>query len=92
MIIPRFRGRAFEIEGGWSWEMLLTAIGHDQGHHFKCQKVFKTKDEAIKSLKDHVKDSVKLLSEEMPELNISAATYVDMQTDEIRRWDKLDEH
>jgi len=90
--MPRFRGKTLEVEGGWQWEMLISLLGEPDGHHFICNTIFKTKDEAIINMKKYIQEIIEYLSKEAPELNINATTFIDMKTDTTRHWDKSDEH
>ena len=90
MSIPiRFQGRSIETEGGWSWELMVSMLGDDNGECFATKNIFKTKDEAIVDLKAAIQSAIKCLSENMPQINPD--NYIDMKTNSIRRWDKKDE-
>jgi len=89
--IPRFQGRAFEKDGGWTFEFIVSMLGDDEnGELFGCKIIYPTKDEAIKHLKETIQSAIKMLSKEMPEVN--PETYVDMKTNSTRRWDQKDEN
>ncbi len=91
-MIPRFRGRAFEVAGGWSFEVHVSLIGEETGDLFSCNKTYPTKESAIEGIQEFIKTSIKILSDEFPDLNINPNKYFDMKTDTKRTWDKTDEH
>lgn len=92
MIIPRFRGKTFEKDGKWSFEILVTVLGSEEGHHFISDKKYDNKEQAIIAVNNCIKGMIEEISNEMPELNINPNEYIDMKTDEKRRWDKSNEH
>ncbi len=88
-LFPRFRGIAIEVDGQWTWEMLISLVGQgDEGSVFTTKDRFKTKAEAIAALKEAIQFAIKALP---PELKCSHDLFIDMKTNETRRWDKKDE-
>ena len=92
MMIPRFRGKAIEVEGGWIWEALVSPVNSNEGDIYTAKNPYKNREDAIKGLNDFVQEAIKIFSEEVPELNINPANYYDMKTSETKAWDKSDEH
>ena len=91
MPIPRFRGKTFEKDGGWTFEFMISLLGDDDGVVYACELIFKTKDEALTNLKLTIQDAIKQLKDKAPEMGIDAETYIDMKTNSTRRWDRKDE-
>ncbi len=90
--IPRIQGRAIEKDGGWTFEFIFSFLGDENGDMYECNKIYPTKDEAIKNLKIAVQDCIKCFADCFPELNVDDGTYIDMKTNATMQWDKKDQH
>ena len=90
--IPRIQGRAIEKDGGWSFEFLVSFLGSNEGYVFWSPSVYSTKEEAVLHLKKACQDVIKCFADCYPDLDIDAASYIDVKTNEKRRWDKKDEN
>jgi|GEM_PF-2217916 len=90
-IMPRFRGKAFEVNGLWGYELVVSVEGdNEEPDIYIFEPKFKTRQEAINHLQAEIKDIAKYLAKEMcTEL---PASYLDLRNDMLRRWDKSDEH
>ncbi|HLX54455.1 MAG TPA: hypothetical protein VKR58_10965 [Aquella sp.] len=86
MIIPRFTGRAIEKNDGWSFEFMVSMLGDEDGIMFAGNKIYKTKDEALKHLKVAIQDAIKEIAKEFPQFNINPDKYIDMKTNATRKW------
>lgn len=90
--IPRFSGRAFEEGDRWKWEFCISMLGDDRGDMYGSRHSYATKEDAVKALKLAIQDAISLLAKDFPEMNINAGQYIDMKTNQTRRWDGRDEH
>ncbi len=91
-MMPRFRGTAIEVEGGWSWEVLISPVNSNEGDIYTTKEIYKNRSDAIKGINEFVKVAMEVLSEQNPELNINPNNYYDMKINETKAWDKSDEH
>jgi len=85
-LMPRFRGAAFEIDNAWSWEVIVTVFGdNDGGFMFKAKNTFSSKHLAIEDMKN----AIKLACDDLQKNFMGAATgeYIDVKTNETLKWD-----
>lgn len=90
--IPRFQGRAIEIDGGWTFELHVSMLGEEEGILYQGNKIYPRKDDAIEGIKIAIHNAIKSLAQDHPELNFNPDNYIDMKTNSTRRWDKKDEN
>ncbi len=90
--IPRFTGRSYEENGKWKWEFCISMLGDEGGDMYGSRHSYDTKEKAIRALKLAIQDAINLLAKDFPELGINAGQYIDMKTNQTRRWDGRDEH
>ena len=43
MMIPRFRGKAIEVEGGWIWEALVSPVNSNEGDIYTAKNPYKNR-------------------------------------------------
>lgn len=89
---PRFQGWAIEKDGGWTFELLVSIFGEEEGQLFVGDIIYSTRDEAIKYLKIAIQDAIKDLAECMPELGINKDMYIDIKTNSTRHWNNKSDH
>jgi len=85
--LPRFRGIALEVEGGWSWEACVTFLGDNENIlSFKSSNIFSTKEEAIKDMKEAIRIGCDAIQEKF--MGEVTGNYIDMKTNETLNWNK----
>lgn len=90
--IPRFRGNAIEKDGRWEWEMIMSFIGDgDNGVWICSKKSYIIKEKAIKAMMDAIREITDKITEEIGD-GVKIKEYIDMKTNDIRSFDKSDEH
>lgn len=89
--MPRFSGRAIRAEDGWYWEMIVSVLGEGgYGNIYTTKKRFKNKEECIEDLKAAIQYGC---DEAQKAFGMDpSGEYIDMKTNETRRWDKSNEH
>lgn len=91
-MIPRFQGKAYEVEGGWQYDLYVSIMGEGEPFVTVTSKyIFKTREEALADMRIGIKDICQELAKLYSDM-ISHMEFVDMQTNETRKWDKTDEH
>jgi hypothetical protein len=86
-LLPRFRGKAFEVNGGWTWEVWVTLIGNNEdGFMMYAQNLFSTKELAIDDMKIAIKLGCDTIQEKI--MGHSNGEYIDMKSNETLKWDK----
>ena len=87
----RFTGRAFEIEGKWKWTMWVRILGSNEIiEEFESQDEYPTKQEAIAALYKFAKGCNEALAKTKP--GIDPDLYIDLKTNELRKFDNSDRH
>lgn len=97
-LLPRIRGRvgtAFDEKTnenlGFTWELfIIVEAGEGDGDRFQCPKVFKTEAEAQASLMEACQMACEMFEKEF--VGEVSGKFLDMKTNEVRRWDKKDKH
>ncbi len=90
--IPRFRGNAIEKNGKWGWEMLMSFMGDgDEGIVFHSTKDYLSKEESIKNMMKVVREVTDMMLNEMGSKE-KIEEFIDMNTNEKKRFDRKDEH
>jgi hypothetical protein len=90
-MMPRLRGNAIEVEGGWGWQFCVTFMGDgDEGLTIESKEVFKTKDVAIADMKRAIKEACDAIQESAQ--GHATGEYIDMKTNKLRKWDGSSEH
>ena len=85
-MMPRFRGRAFETNGFWSWEIFVSILGDNENiFDIQANKVFPTKELALEDLKIAVKKCCDIAQETI--MGKSNGEYIDLKTNETLKWD-----
>lgn len=89
--VPRFQGVAFEADGGWKWEIIVTFLGDgDNGDSYHSKRVYETKKIAIEEMKKAIQQMIKIMSE-ICGVDCDQSQYIDLKTNEKRKWDRSDE-
>jgi hypothetical protein len=83
--LPRFRGRAFKKEKGWTWEIHCSMLNDNKnGWLCCCKEMFETKKLALKDLRKKLSEIFAELKGQIPGMNPD--TYIDMKNNEVRPW------
>lgn len=85
--LPRFRGRAFEKDDGWSWEVFINFLGdNDNGMVINANLIFTSREDAITDMKKAIKMGCDIIQKEV--MGEVTGNYIDMKTNETLNWDK----
>jgi hypothetical protein len=95
-IMPRVRGRAIEVPGGWSWEAVITVepvekianlpsidaelVCEPENLTIKWHEKYESKDLALASLKEHMESIKKILLDSLEKSGIKVSGYVNLKT------------
>jgi hypothetical protein len=85
--IPRFQGKAFQVNNGCSWEILVVELGNNEKNFtITTEEIFTTKKSAIKNMTA----VIKLCCDTFQKKSMGEVTgkYIDMKTKETLNWDK----
>lgn len=85
-LMPRFRGRAYEKNGTWHWEVNVTILGsNDDGFLMGSVNSFTTKEEAIEDMKVAIKIGCDTIQKQV--MGEVTGEYIDMKSNETLKWD-----
>jgi len=87
--IPRFRGNAIEVEGGFIYEIYVSILGGgDICEAFRSHDTYPDKQTAIDAMKKEVQFMIQSLAKGNPEFGICTENYIDMNSNEILKWNR----
>lgn len=90
-MIPRIRGNAIQKENGkWTFMILVGMLGSDECDEYNFKFDFETKEEALTELRKASQMLCEAVEKKVD--GKASGKYIDMKTNQTRRWDKGDEN
>lgn len=90
-MLPRLQGNAIQAEGGWSWQYFITFMGDgNEGLRVESTQFFTTKEDAIADMKKAMQEACNVIQEKL--MGRVTGEYIDMKTNDLRRWDGSDQN